>query len=121
MAGMRELLRDVRAADVITLIASNYPTWIEDIEHTVIANVADHLVVSCRIGERKPDAAFYTQVAATAGVPTDAITFVDDRAKNVEGAEATGMVGILFETADQVRADLENLGLTLPRRAPERR
>ena len=37
--------------------------------------------------------------------------FVDDRAENVAGAEAVGMIGILFEGALPLRESLNRLGL----------
>ena len=37
--------------------------------------------------------------------------FIDDRAENVAGAEAVGLIGHLFDGAPNLRARLQSMGL----------
>jgi glucose-1-phosphatase len=64
--------------------------------------------------EMKPHAAIYEYAARRAGVPTRDVFFTDDRAENVDGAEAAGVDAVIFTTVDQLRQDLEQRGIQVP-------
>lgn len=66
---------------------------------------------SCYVGLRKPQAEMYQRALDVLGRPSQRILFIDDRAENVTGAAAAGMKTIRFEGADQLRRDLETLGV----------
>ena len=50
-----------------------------------------HIYVSSTIGLRKPNQDAYRHVAADMGFPCEEITFLDDNADNITGAQAVGM------------------------------
>ena len=50
-----------------------------------------HIYVSSTIGLRKPNQDAYRHVAADMGFPCEEITFLDDNADNIAGAQAVGM------------------------------
>ncbi|MFO7960386.1 MAG: HAD family phosphatase [Nitriliruptoraceae bacterium] len=54
----------------------------------------DDLVLSGRVGLRKPDPAIYRLSAERLGVEVEACVFVDDLERNVEVATELGMVGV---------------------------
>ena len=54
----------------------------------------------------KPDPAIYRLALDRFGLGAGEALFVDDRAENVAGAEAAGMVGHLFVDAEGLRAEL---------------
>ena len=58
----------------------------------------------------KPDPAIYRILFDRYRLQPADCVFVDDSAKNVRGAEATGMRGLLFESPDQLARDLRRLG-----------
>jgi putative hydrolase of the HAD superfamily len=66
---------------------------------------------SCYLGLRKPDAAIFRRALDILGRPAERILFIDDRLKNVAGAEAAGMKAILFESAEGLRSELVSLGV----------
>lgn len=69
------------------------------------------IVISGLEGIVKPDPAIFLLACSRLGVePGDAV-FIDDSPANVVGAEAVGMTGILFRSADQLRSELVSLGL----------
>ncbi len=69
------------------------------------------IVVSGEVKLLKPDPAIYYLALDRFGLrPRDAL-FIDDRLINVEAAEAIGMRGHLFTTADDLRDRLEAEGL----------
>jgi 2-haloacid dehalogenase len=69
------------------------------------------IVVSGEEKLLKPDPALYCRALDRFGLDPAEALFVDDRAINVEGAEAVGMRGHLFTGADGLRRRLEAEGL----------
>jgi 2-haloacid dehalogenase len=69
------------------------------------------IVVSGEEKLLKPDPALYYRALDRFGLKPAAALFVDDRAINVEGAEAVGMHGHLFTGAENLRRRLEADGL----------
>lgn len=71
------------------------------------------VTVSGEIGLIKPDRAIYQRHAADFGLEPAASLFIDDSAKNVQGAIDAGWQAVLFEGADKLEADLRRLGLSV--------
>lgn len=69
------------------------------------------IVVSGEVKLLKPDPAIYFLALDRFRLRPDEALFIDDRAINVDGAEAVGMNGHLFTTAESLRARLETEGL----------
>jgi 2-haloacid dehalogenase len=69
------------------------------------------IVVSGEEKLLKPDPAIYYRALHRFGLKPEEALFIDDRAINVEGAEAVGMHAHLFTDADGLRARLEAEGL----------
>lgn len=59
----------------------------------------------------KPDPAIYRLLLDRNGLDPASCLFIDDSLKNVRGAEAVGMRGVHFTTAEALRAELTELGL----------
>lgn len=72
----------------------------------------DAAILSAEIKAVKPDAAIYLQTLASLGVSPDEALFIDDRERNIRGAQEVGIKAIRFESTAQLARDLENLGLT---------
>jgi FMN phosphatase YigB (HAD superfamily) len=77
----------------------------------------DRLVLSYEVGHIKPSADFFLACAEAAGAEPADCVFIDDLAENVEGARAAGLVGLLYESTERLVADLESLGIALPKSA----
>jgi putative hydrolase of the HAD superfamily len=71
----------------------------------------DPLLVSCQVGLRKPDPAFYKLAAKEAGVWCRQCLFIDDLEENCRAAQAVGMKTLVFKGAASLRADLVRLKL----------
>lgn len=76
----------------------------------------DKLVLSYEVGHLKPHRDFYLACAAAAGLPPADCVFIDDLAENVEGARAAGLRAILYESTEQLAADLRRIGVDVPAR-----
>ncbi|OWM72331.1 hypothetical protein CDL15_Pgr018216 [Punica granatum] len=113
--GVEELLHDLRESHYKMHAFTNYPVWYQIIEDKLrISKFLSWTFCSCKLGKRKPDPNFYTDVVRHLEVdPSDCI-FVDDRLKNVEAALEVGIVGLQFKSVDQLRKDLCLLGIDIP-------
>jgi putative hydrolase of the HAD superfamily len=66
---------------------------------------------SCWLGVRKPTHRIYERVFGMTMAAPEQTVFVDDRVQNLNPAAAMGVKTILFESPEQLRADLRGLGL----------
>jgi putative hydrolase of the HAD superfamily len=69
-------------------------------------------VSSCFVGLRKPERGIYRLAIEITQIDPEQCCFIDDRALNLECAAKLGMHTIQMQTPDQLRRDLENLGVT---------
>lgn len=60
----------------------------------------DAVVISDRVGLRKPDPAIYRLSADKLGLPPERCLFVDDTAHNLPSAQALGMAVVFFDGAE---------------------
>lgn len=66
----------------------------------------DGIIISAEERLAKPDERIYHLAAERLGIRPGEAIFVDDLQVNVEGARAAGMYGILFQSREQVIADV---------------
>ncbi|HYO54827.1 HAD family phosphatase [Archangium sp.] len=71
----------------------------------------DHLVLSCEVGHVKPEPAIYKEALERAGCAPQEAAFFDDLPEFVQAANALGIHGHLFTTAEAFDAQLKALGL----------
>jgi putative hydrolase of the HAD superfamily len=69
-------------------------------------------VSSCFVGLRKPDEAIYRLALEITQKPAAQCCFIDDRAQNLEAPARLGMKVIQMQSAEQLRQDLQALGIT---------
>lgn len=74
-----------------------------------IADLFDAIVASAEEGIAKPDPRIYQITCERLGVAPAEAVFVDDDAKNVEGARAVGMHAIHFRATEQALSELDAL------------
>lgn len=105
---MVEWLERLHSSGIRTGLLSNMPN--DMIRHVReqfrwLANF-DHQTFSAEVRLAKPDAAIYHHSLKGLGVEASDALFVDDRAANVEGAQAIGLRAIRFQSVAQLRDDL---------------
>lgn len=108
---MLDWLAQLYAAGIKTALLSNMPT---DLMTHVLANFPwmQHFTFktfSAEVRLIKPDPAIYEQTLDGLGVAAAEALFVDDRENNIQAARALGMHAIQFQSAGQLRRDLEKL------------
>jgi len=78
-----------------------------------LAEVFDVFVSSCFVGLRKPDERIYRlALNITQHLPEECV-FIDDRPENLTGAEKVGIKTVLVKDAQQLRRDLQALGVVV--------
>ena len=70
-------------------------------------------VSSCFVGLRKPEDGIYRLALEITQRPPEECCFVDDRALNLDTASRLGMRVIRMETAEQLRHELQELGVVI--------
>jgi putative hydrolase of the HAD superfamily len=71
----------------------------------------ESFIYSYEAGCKKPCSQIYELVFKRLNLSAEDCVFVDDKLKNIEGAERLGMKGILFQGPQQLRKALIKLGL----------
>ncbi len=106
------LLRRARAAGLRTALLSN--SWGEHYPEHLWIGAFDEVVISGRVGMRKPEPEIFLHTAQLIGLPPQECVFVDDMRSNILGAAQTGMVGVHFTSYQETVDELEILfGLNL--------
>lgn len=72
----------------------------------------DEVLISSEHKMLKPQPEIYTTMCTMLGVSASEAVMVDDREKNVRGAEAIGMKGVVFTDAGALVAELKRLGVS---------
>jgi len=70
-----------------------------------------HLTWSCELMTAKPDPAIYIHTLEKLKVSANEALFIDDIQRNIDGAKAVGIDGILFSTVPRLQQDLASRGL----------
>jgi FMN phosphatase YigB (HAD superfamily) len=108
--GMRELVADCLVEHPVA-IGSNYPTWIDEVVRDHLHGLDVQVFASCRLGVRKPSAAFFRQIAEQAATTVDDLVLVDDKEVNTDAVAGLGGVGVPFTTAADARSALRRAGV----------
>jgi putative hydrolase of the HAD superfamily len=109
---MVNLIRRARRQGVRTALLSN--SWGEHYPEHLWVGAFDAVVISGRVGMRKPDEEIFRHTAELLHVPTRECVMVDDLPANIRGAVGAGMVGVLHRSYDETADELEALfGLPL--------
>lgn len=66
-------------------------------------------LTSCYLNLRKPDVSIYKKALDLLCSPAERILFIDDRKENTAAAAGVGMKALHFESAEQLRLDLNAL------------
>jgi glucose-1-phosphatase len=70
-------------------------------------------IYSFRVGASKPNPLIYREALRACKVRAEEAIYIDDVATYAEAAQRLGMTGLVFQTPEQLHADLRNLGVEL--------
>jgi putative hydrolase of the HAD superfamily len=77
-----------------------------------LREIFELFVSSCFVGLRKPETGIYRLALEITQIDPAACCFIDDRGANLEPAAALGMHTIRMQNLDQLRGELEEMGVT---------
>ncbi|HEX4537149.1 MAG TPA: HAD-IA family hydrolase [Candidatus Acidoferrum sp.] len=69
-----------------------------------------HRIYSCVVGASKPSPLIFRAALQSCKTTADNAIYIDDIPAYVEAARQLGMTGIIFQSPEQLRADLEQFG-----------
>lgn len=111
---LRRVVEQAREAGWRTAVLSN--SWGDTYDMHDTDSLVDVVLMSHRIGARKPDAAAYERAIRAVDVPAEACVFVDDLRRNVKGARQLGMTAFLYTPGVEIEiAEHLNLAATAAR------
>ena len=111
--GTPELVRELSAAGVPQWGLTN---WSDELyphapRRFDFIGLLEGVVVSGTEGLAKPDPAIFELAVARAGLPAGDLVFVDDKQHNVDAAIGSGLDGIVFTEAQELRERFRERGL----------
>lgn len=109
--GVYERIEKLMAQGRRIYILSNYSSVLLE-AHTKLVPFMDRLsgkMVSYMIHIGKPDRRIYEALYRECDIKPEESLFFDDRQENIDGAEVTGMDGILVISEGQLEQELDNL------------
>ena len=108
--GLVDLLRALRPRYQTGMLSNAWSDLRGLLEQRVkILDAFDQVIISAEVGLMKPDERIFHLALERLGVPPGEAVFVDDFAQNVDGARSAGLHAIHFRSADQARAELEQM------------
>lgn len=102
---MRELVGEVRALGWPTVVLSN--SWGEGYDMPGVDDLVDVVLLSHRIGARKPQAEAFAQAVDAVAARAEDCVFVDDLRRNVRGAAQFGLRAHLYQPGLEARLRTE--------------
>jgi putative hydrolase of the HAD superfamily len=104
---MVDLVRELRADGLRTVLLSN--SWGEGYPEDLLLELFDTIVISGRVGLRKPDPRIFHHTLDRIGLPAHRCVFFDDAPVNVEAAREVGLHAHRHTDADSTRAVIDRL------------
>lgn len=111
--GTTEIVDELLAAGIRVLGLTNWSaeSFHEAARSAPVIDRLEAVLVSGAEGVAKPDPAIYELLVQRFNLDPSLTFFTDDSLRNVDAAAGAGLVARLFTDADQLRADLRELGL----------
>ena len=114
--GMEQLIADLKQAGYHVYLLSNASCRQHEYWPRVPGSqYFDGTLISADVKLVKPEAEIYRLLYKTFGLKPEECLFIDDATQNIEGAERTGMPGIVFHgDAAELRREMKGFGISLP-------
>lgn len=112
MPGMRQLIERLSDNHKTALATNNNALAFQPFDAKFgFHALFDYVLVSGRVGVKKPDAAYFKKLVEMSGSKPGNIIFFDDTPENVEAAKKLGIKGIVFKSTEQCREALKGFGI----------
>lgn len=104
-----ELILELKSKYKIGLLSNGYSDFLKDVlcKHNLeIEDLFDSVVISSEVKMMKPDPEIYNLSLDGLGVLPEEAVFIDDRQKNIDGAESVGIKSILYKDINDLKLKL---------------
>ncbi len=111
-----EWIRAMKKAGYHVYILSNYGSWTFDkTKENALSFLSDvdGALFSYEVKQIKPNPDIFQSLFERFSLVPEECVFLDDLAKNIEGAKAVGMHGIVFTDLEEGLEELEKLGVKI--------
>lgn len=109
-----DLIKELKKEYKVVLLSNAMGSWLADIlRQKGLVELFDEIVLSSLVGLVKPEAEIYRLALSRADSQPSEAVFIDDNPKNVAGAGAVGIDGILFSDIESLRTELVLRGVKL--------
>ena len=110
--GMEPILRSLKAKGLGLYLLTNANIQFHQYHQQLPARECfDCILVSADHKMMKPEPAIYRQLAQLYALELSQCLFVDDRPVNIIGAKFCGMQGLVFQDAQTLKEELQQLGI----------
>lgn len=109
-------IRAMKKAGYRVYILSNYGSWtFEKTKENALSFLGDvdGALFSYEVKQIKPNPDIFQSLFERFALVPEECVFLDDLAKNIDGAKAVGMYGIVFTGLEEGLAELEKLGVKI--------
>jgi HAD superfamily hydrolase (TIGR01509 family) len=105
-----DIIKKLRTAYKVGFLSNSPAPFVREVlARHALADLFQAIVISAEEGLVKPDPEIFTRaLQKMAARPSEAV-MIDDKQRNIEGARKAGMHGLLFESAEKLTVDLEEL------------
>ena len=108
---MVDLMRAARSPVRVAILSNDTLGLEARLQAMGVADLADPIINSARLGLRKPDPRIYHRALSILGVPATAVLFVDDKPRNTLVARDLGIECVDFTSAADLSTALRRYGL----------
>ena len=107
-----ELVKSLKSTYKLALLSNHIEDWLEEeIEKRKLEEIFDVIVTSYETGFMKPEPKIYQITIDKLELRPGECLFIDDKERNTRGAEELGIKTILFENLQQLKGELQKLGI----------
>ena len=112
--GMRDLILQIKEQGIqVALLSNTNAHRARFIESMGGYDLFDPILLSCYLGARKPDPKIYRRLLQSLIWDARDTVFIDNQKSNVEASRKFGIDGIVFESIEQITAELKKRELNL--------
>lgn len=108
-AGVLDLIRQLHGRYKLAVLSNSLPGLARWLAGWEILDLFDVVICSGDEGLAKPDPAIFELTLTRLGMAPEEAVFIDDNPAHVETAQALGLRGIHFTTAEALASELDNL------------
>jgi len=108
MPGIEKIIKNLKRRYKVYLMSNTNKSHFDFIRKKFgIIKEFDKLILSYKVGARKPDPIIYRYALKLAGTTPDKVIFIDDRPELIKGARAVGITGIVFKDLSGLKKALK--------------